>query len=120
LLISIPKQSPKNADEPDSEYKSERNVNITSSQPKYEVDSFVIKEVDSIWCIGVIEAVQFCQSFLYLVHFYEKDVFSFITEDDVEELVFQEDEWIVKKTEMVFVKVGRTDLEAVIDSLGRL
>ena len=41
--------------------------------------------MDSIWCIGVIEVVQFCQqSFQYLVHFEEKEFERSFKEDDME------------------------------------
>ena len=77
--------------------------------------------MDSIWCIGVIDLVQnFHQSFQYLVLFDGKDFVRSITEDKIEELVFKADGWIVKKDLNVFVKVGKTDHEAVIDSLVRL
>ena len=92
-----------------------------SSQPKYEIGSFIIIEMDSIWCIGFIEEVQFRkQSFQYLVHFEEKEFERSFKEDEMEELVFKADGWIVKKDFNVFVKVGKSDHEAVIDSLVRL
>ena len=50
------------------------------------------------------------------MHFEEKEFERFITEDDMEELVFKGDGWIVKKYLNVFVKVGKTDHESVIDS----
>ena len=59
---------------------------------------------------------KFCQSFLYVVHSDGKDFVMSITEHTMEELVFKADGWIVKKDLNVFVKVGKTDHEAEVDS----
>ena len=120
LLTSVPSLKPNEtepnlSDEPDPELESEKEDNKISSQPKYEVDSFVIKELNSIWCIGVVDGIKFCQSFHYLVHFDGKEFVRFLTDNDMEELVFKADGWILKNNLNAFVKVRKTDHEAIID-----
>ena len=80
-----------------------------------------MKEVDSIWCTGVIHRSSFDKtSFIYFVHFTELDLEETINEVDIEKLVFTSDDWIVMKDLDVFVKVGTTDHPAKIDSMVRL
>jgi hypothetical protein len=111
---------PNLSDEPDPELESEKDDKI-SSQPKYEIGSFVIGEEVSIWRIGVIAAVKkFRETFVYVVHFEKKDVVMSITElteDTMAKLVFKADGWIVKKDLHVFAKVVKNDHEEVIDLL---
>ena len=80
-----------------------------------------MKEVDSIWCTGVIHRSGFNKtSFLYFVHFTKLDLKETIVKDDIDKLVFSSDEWIVMKDLDVFVNVGITVHPAKIDSMVRL
>ena len=100
---------------------SDKEDKIDSKVPKYKVGTFVIKDVDNIWCTGVIHRSGFDKtSFLYFVHSTELDLKEAIIEDDIDKLVFSSDDWIVMKDLDVFVKVGSSDHRAKIDSMVRL
>ena len=99
----------------------DKEYQIDSKVPKYKVGTFVIKDVDNIWCTGVIHMCGFDKtSFLYFVHFTKLDLEETINEDDIENLVFASDDWIVMKDLDDFVKVGTTDHLAKINSMVRL
>jgi hypothetical protein len=101
--------------EPDS---NQRDDSTEPKTPKYKVGTFIIKEVDGIWCTGVIHRVVFeKKSFLYSVKLNEVDIKESIMEDEIDQFVFSSDEWIVMKDLDVFVKVGSTDHPAKIDSM---
>jgi hypothetical protein len=54
-------------DKPDSGPESDEGDGSTDPKtPKYKVDTFVIKEVDNIWCTGVIHRVVF-EKFILLL-----------------------------------------------------
>ena len=100
---------------------SDKEDEIESQVPKYKVGTFVMKEVDSISCTGVIHNCSFDKtSFIYFVHFNELDLEETINEADIEKLVFTSDDWIVMKDLDVFVRVGTTNHPAKIDSMVRL
>ncbi len=63
---------------------SDTEDKIDSKVPKYEVGTFVIKEVDNIWCTGAIYRSGLnMMSFVYFVHFTELDFEETIVEDDI-------------------------------------
>jgi len=107
-----------------SESEPESNQGDDSTEPKtpkYKVGTFIIKEVDGIWCTGVIHRVVFEKKlFLYSVKLNEVDIKECIMEDEIDQFVFSSDEWIVMKDLDVFVKVGSTDHPAKIDLMVRL
>ena len=109
-------------DNPDSEPESDQGDGFNEPKsPKYKVGTFIIKEVDNIWCTGVIHRVVFeKKSFLYSVKLNEVDIEESIMEDEIDQFVFSSDEWIVMKDLDVFVKIGITDHPAKIDSMVRL
>jgi hypothetical protein len=68
---------------------SDKEDEIDSKVHKYKVGTFVIKEVDNIWCTGVIHRSGFDKtSFLYFVHFTELDLEEAIAEDDIDKFFF--------------------------------
>ena len=70
-------------DRPDSEPESDQgDGSIHPKSPKNKVETFIIKEVDNIWCIGVRHSVVFEEkSFLYSVKLNEIDFEEGIMED---------------------------------------
>ena len=81
--------------------KSDKEDKIDSKLPKYKVGTFVIKEVDNIWCTGVIHRVIFeKKSFVYSVKLNEVDFEEGIMEDEIDQFVFSSDGWIVMRTLM--------------------
>ncbi len=109
-------------DKPESEPESDQGDGSSDPKtPKYKVGTFIIKEVDDIWCTGVIHRVIFeKKSFVYSVKLNEVDFEESIMEDEIDQFVFASDGWIVMKDLDVFVKVGSTDHPAKIDSMVRL
>ncbi len=78
----------------------------------YKVGTFANKEVDNIWCTGVIHRCGFDKtSFLYLC---------ILLNLIFDKFVFSSDEWIVMKDIDVFVQVGTADHPVRIDSMVRL
>jgi hypothetical protein len=94
-------------DIPDSEPDSDQgDGSVDPKTPKYKVGTFVIKEVDSIWCTRVIHKVVLeKKSFLYSVKLNEVDIEEGIMEDEINQCVFSLDEWVVINDLDVFVKV---------------
>ncbi len=106
-------------DKLDSEPESDQgDGSVDPETPKYKVGTFIIKEVDNIWCARVIHRVVLEKKlFLYSVKLNEVDIEEGIMEDDIDQFVFSSDEWIVMKDLDVFVKAGSTDHPSKIDSM---
>ncbi len=109
-------------DKPESETESDQGDDSAEPKtPKYKVGTFIIKEVDGIWCTGVIHRVVFeKKSFVYSLKLNEVDFEESIIENEIDQFVFVSDGWIVMKDLDVFVTVGSTDHPAKIDSMVRL
>ena len=53
--------------------------------PKYKVDTFIIKEVDNIWCTGVIHRAIFEKNtFMFSVKLNDVDLEEGIMEDEID------------------------------------
>ena len=66
--------------------------------------TFIIKEVDNIWCTGVIHRVVLeKKSFLNSVKLNEVDIEEVIMEDAIDQFVFSSDEWIVMRRTLMFL-----------------
>jgi len=109
-------------DNSDSEPGSNQGDDSTEPKtPKYKVGTFIVKEVDVIWCTGVIHRVGFeKKSFVYSVKLNEVDIEECMMENEIDQFVFVSDGWIVMKDLDVFITVGSTDHPAKIDSMVRL
>jgi hypothetical protein len=84
--------------------------------------TFVRKEVDNIECTGFIHGYALSEeSFVYYVHLNESHTEESITEEDISTFVFFSSEgWVVEKNLNFYVRVGKTDHPATIDSMVRL
>ena len=82
----------------------------------------VRKEVDNIECTGFIHGyVLDKESFVYYVHLNKPDTDKSITEEDISTFVFFSSEcWVVEMNLNVYVRVGKTDHPATINSMVRL
>ncbi len=109
-------------DKSDSEPESDQGDEPHPREPKYKVGMFIKKEVDNIECTGFIHDYELGkESFVYRVHLIEPKTDEYITEDDITPFVFFSSEyWVVEKNLDVFVRVGKTDHPATIDSMVRL
>jgi hypothetical protein len=109
-------------DKPESETESDQGDDSAEPKtPKYKVGTFIIKEVDGIWCTGVIHRVVFeKKSFVYSVKLNDVNIEESIIENEIDQFVFVSDGWIVMKDLDVFVTVGSTDHPAKINSMVRL
>lgn len=109
-------------DKSDSEPGSDQGDDLPTREPKYKVGTFIRKEVDNIECTGFIHGyVLGEESFVYYVHMNEPDIEECITEEDISTFIFFSSEgWVVEKNLNVYVRVGKTDHPATIDSMVRL
>ncbi len=109
-------------DKSDSEPKSDQGDEPPTREPKYKVGMFIRKEVDNIECTGFIyQYVLDKESFVYYVHLNKPDTDESITKEDISTFIFFSLEcWVVEKNLDVYVRVGKTDHPATIDSMIRL
>lgn len=109
-------------DKSDSEPGSDQGDDLPTREPKYKFGTFIRKEVDNIECTGFIHGyVLGEESFVYYVHMNEPDIEECITEEDISTFIFFSSEgWVVEKNLNVYVRVGKTDHPATIDSMVRL
>lgn len=109
-------------DKSDSEPGSDQGDDLPTREPKYKFGTFIRKEVDNIECTGFIHGyVLGEESFVYYVHMNEPNIEECITEEDISTFIFFSSEgWVVEKNLNVYVRVGKTDHPATIDSMVRL
>jgi hypothetical protein len=106
LMLDSSQENPNvQGDKPDSEPENHEGDDLVLPEtPHYKIGMLIIKEVDNISCIGVIQRVAFGQKMFFdSVRLDEVHLKKTIHEDEMKIYVFSSDKWIVMKDLNVFV-----------------